>query len=267
MPATGRMWRSRPKLTPAKRFPCSWTATPWCKPRARIKGLTGAALADPEQRDSDALRAVSTVGVLRDRRDTLAGVGDDGDERLEDLRRVLVRGPSPVTVVIADADPTWPALYEAYAAALRSLLGVRLLLVDHIGSTSVPGLAAKPVIDIVAGIEDPDDEAAYLPHLVTAGWDLRVREPVHRCLRAEPADQRSDGGPVLPTNLHCYRPTSPEIGRYLRLRDRLRADPAARARYADLKRSLAIREWADMNLYANAKSPLIRELLGEPPED
>lgn len=108
-------------------------------------------------------------------------------ERLEELHRVLVHGPTPVTVVIADADPTWPTQYDAYATALQSLLGERLLMVEHIGSTSVPGLAAKPVIDIVAGIEDPDDEPAYLPDLVSAGWELRVREPGHRCLRAEPS--------------------------------------------------------------------------------
>jgi len=186
-------------------------------------------------------------------------------ERLEELHRVLVHGPTPVTVVIADADPTWPTQYDAYATALQSLLGERLRMVEHIGSTSVPGLAAKPVIDIVAGIEDPDDESAYLPDLVTAGWELRVREPGHRCLRAEPAVQRFDWGPTLPANLHCYRPSSPEISRYLHLRARLRADPAARSRYADLKRSLATRGWPDMNLYADAKGPLIRELLAEPP--
>lgn len=186
---------------------------------------------------------------------------------MEELHRVLVHGPTPVTVVIADADTTWPTQYEAYAAALQSLLGERLLMVEHIGSTSVPGLAAKPVIDIAAGIEDPDDEPAYLPDLVSAGWELRVREPGHRCLRAEPAVQRFDGEPTLPANLHCYQPSSPEISQYLQLRDRLRADPAARSRYADLNRSLATRRWADMNLYADAKGPLIRELLAEPPND
>lgn len=124
-----------------------------------------------------------------------------------------MRGPSPVTVVIADADPTWPGHYEAYAAALRALLGERLLLVDHIGSTSVPGLAVKPVIDIVAGIEDPDDEAAYLGDLVTAGWDLRVREPAHRCLRVEPAHRSPVAGRCDPANLHCCRPDSPEVVR------------------------------------------------------
>jgi GrpB-like predicted nucleotidyltransferase (UPF0157 family) len=186
-------------------------------------------------------------------------------ERLEELYRVLVHGPTPVTAVIADADPNRPAQYDAYATALQLLLGERMLMVEHIGSTSVPGLAAKPVIDIAAGIEDPDDEPAYLPDLVTSRWELRVREPGHRRLRADPAVQRSDWGPTLSANLHCYRPSSPEISQYLNLRDRLRADPAARYRYADLKRSLATRRWADMNLYADAKGPLIRELLAEPP--
>lgn len=181
---------------------------------------------------------------------------------------MLVRGLAPVTVVVIDADPTWPAHYETYAASLRSVLGERLRVVEHIGSTAVPGLAAKPVIDIVAAIDDPDDEPAYLPDLVAAGWDLRVRESGHRCLRFERPPSSADaaaGEPHVPANLHCYAPTSPEISWYLRLRDRLRADPVARARYADLKRSLAGREWPDMNLYADAKGPLIRELLTENP--
>lgn len=190
-------------------------------------------------------------------------MGSRGDERLDELRRVLVQGPTPVTVVVVDPDPAWPALYEAYAAGLRLALGDRLRLVEHIGSTAVADLPAKPVIDIVAGIDDPDDEAAYLPDLIGAGWDLRVREPGHRCLRAQasPPARRSDPQ-VVAANLHCYQPGSVEIDRYLRLRDRLRTDASARSRYADLKRSLAGREWPDMNLYADAKGPLIRELLG-----
>lgn len=81
---------------------------------------------------------------------------------------------------------------------------------------------------------------------------------------AEPDVPRPVGEPVLPANLHCYQPTSPESGQYPCLRNRLRADPAARAHYAELKRSLAAREWPNMNLYAETKVPLVRELLGGP---
>jgi GrpB-like predicted nucleotidyltransferase (UPF0157 family) len=95
----------------------------------------------------------------------------------EHLRQVLVRGLQPVRVELVEPNPAWPARYERYAATLRDVLGGRRRLLEHIGSTSVPGLEAKPVIDIVAGLDDPDDEPAYLPDLEAAGWDLRVREP------------------------------------------------------------------------------------------
>ncbi len=179
---------------------------------------------------------------------------------------MLVRGLSPVTVVIAEPDPAWPTLYEGYAAILRSVLGDRLLLIEHIGSTSVPGLAAKPVIDITAGIVDPDDEAAYLADLVTAGWDLRVNQPGHRCLRAEPADQRPEGRPALPANLHCYCPTSPDR----QVPTSAGPAPGRPRRPGQIRRPETVapnRDWPDMNLYADAKGPLIRELLGEASED
>jgi GrpB-like predicted nucleotidyltransferase (UPF0157 family) len=182
---------------------------------------------------------------------------EDGvaEPELEDhLRQVLVRGLQPIRVELVEPNPAWPARYLRYAATLRDVLGERLRLLEHIGSTSVPRLTAKPVIDIVAGLDDPDDEPAYLPDLETAGWDLRVREPGHRCLRG--------GDPEVPANLHCYRPDDPEVDRYLRFRERLRGDDADRERYANAKRALAGREWPDMNFYAEAKSSVIAEILG-----
>ncbi len=143
--------------------------------------------------------------------------------------------------------------YERCATRLRHVLGDRLLLIEHIGSTAVPGLAAKAVIDIVIGIVDPDDETSYLADLTCEGYDLRVREPGHRALRG--------GEPDAPVNLHCYRPDAFEVGRYLAFRDRLRADSIDRDRYAEVKRILADREWPDMNYYAEAKSQIIEEIL------
>ncbi|MBK1784711.1 GrpB family protein [Prauserella cavernicola] len=169
------------------------------------------------------------------------------------LSAKLVNGLRPTRVTLADHDPAWPARFEARASELRSILGERARLIEHIGSTSVPGLAAKPIIDIVVGIDDPDDEAAYLRDLEAAGYDPRVREPGHRCLRA--------GEPDEPVNLHCYPPDDVEVRRYLAFRDRLRANDADRELYEATKRKLAEREWADINYYAEAKRPVIFEIL------
>ncbi|MDT7682974.1 MAG: hypothetical protein QOG57_3284, partial [Pseudonocardiales bacterium] len=101
----------------------------------------------------------------------------------DQLAAMLVNGVRPTTVVLADYDPSWPVRYDEAADRLRAALGTRLRLIEHIGSTSVPGLIAKPILDIVSGIDDPDDEAGYFPDLHTAGYQPRVREPGHRCLK------------------------------------------------------------------------------------
>lgn len=151
-------------------------------------------------------------------------------------------------------DPAWPGLFEREAARIRGVLGDRVLLLEHIGSTSVPGLAAKPIIDILLVVADPADEAAYLAPLEQAGYRLRIREPdwhEHRLLK----------GPDTDINLHVYPPGNPETGRYLRFRDRLRADPADRALYERTKRALAARDWTYMQQYADAKSDVVEEIL------
>lgn len=169
------------------------------------------------------------------------------------LEETLVHGVVSVWVELVAYDTGWPASYDHYSRRLRATLGARMRLMEHIGSTAVPGLTAKRVIDIVLGIDDPEDEAAYIPDLVAIGYDLRVREPGHRCLRG--------GDPDLPVNLHCYRPDSVEVERYLQFRDRLRASDSDRELYASTKRGLAGREWPDMNYYAEAKSDVVQEIL------
>ncbi|WP_433275282.1 GrpB family protein [Pseudonocardia xinjiangensis] len=170
------------------------------------------------------------------------------------LSAILMRPLRPTRVVLAEYDPQWPVRFAARAADLRRILGDRARLIEHIGSTSVPGLAAKPIVDIVVGIDDPDDEPAYLPDLEAAGYEVRVREPGHRCLRI--------GEPDEPVNLHCYPPDDVETRRYLAFRNRLRASDADRDLYERTKRELAEREWRDINYYAEAKWPVIREILG-----
>jgi GrpB-like predicted nucleotidyltransferase (UPF0157 family) len=168
------------------------------------------------------------------------------------LDEVLVHGRTPATPVIVEYDDGRPARFAEHRARIVAALGGRARIVEHIGSTSVPGLAAKDVVDVLVGVDDPDDEAAYLPDLIAAGYELRVREPGHRALR-------ETGG--LRVNLHCYAPGDDEVATYRLLRDHLHTHPEARREYEATKRALAGREWPDMNHYAEAKGPTIRRLL------
>jgi len=160
------------------------------------------------------------------------------------LDEVLVGGQRPVVVELSPYDPRWPALFEEHRGRIVAALGE--VAVEHIGSTSVPGLAAKPVIDVQLVVPDLDAAVAALQ---PAGYPLRVREPGHRVVQG------------LGANVHLYEPGDPEPATVRRLRDRLRTDPSARQRYEDVKRSLTGRRWPDMNHYAAAKSDVIAELL------
>lgn len=177
------------------------------------------------------------------------------EDRATELRRVLVNGLTPTVVEICDYDPTWVARFEALRDAIADRLGARAIRIEHIGSTSVPGLAAKDRVDICVTVHDPQHEAAYLPDLIELGWRLSAVEPNHRALRhGEPAT----------ANLHVYPDDSIEVTNYLLFRDWLRTHPADLGRYETLKRELAARgEWPDMNFYADAKGPLIREILAK----
>jgi ElaA protein len=170
------------------------------------------------------------------------------------LDRVLVHGRQPARVRIVDYDPGWPERFRAERDRIVHALGPRALAVHHIGSTAVPGLAAKDRVDVCVEVADPDDEGAYLPDLFGAGYALRVVEPGHRCLA-----RADDEEPA--TNVHVYAEGDAEVTANLRFRDQLRRDEGDRRRYEELKRSLAEREWPDVNHYADAKGGLIREIL------
>jgi GrpB-like predicted nucleotidyltransferase (UPF0157 family) len=174
----------------------------------------------------------------------------------EDLARVTVgavrRLDGPVT--LEEYDPAWGRRYATLARRIREVLGQTLLLVEHVGSTSVPGLAAKPIIDIVAAVQDSADEAAYVPPLEAEGYSLRIREPhwyEHRMLKGGDED----------VNLHVFSGGCPEIERMLAFRDRLRAEPAERDRYATVKRELAARHWRHVQNYADAKTAVVDEIM------
>jgi GrpB-like predicted nucleotidyltransferase (UPF0157 family) len=152
-------------------------------------------------------------------------------------------------------DPTWPAQYEAVAARIRAAIGSTAVVLEHAGSTSVPGLAAKNQIDVVLGVADSTDEAAYVPALEAAGFEFALREPEwfeHRLFR----------GTNPKTNLHVFSADCDEIGRMLLFRDWMRRRPADRELYEREKRRLARQSWATMQDYADAKTGIVREIVG-----
>jgi GrpB-like predicted nucleotidyltransferase (UPF0157 family) len=175
----------------------------------------------------------------------------DADELNTILDQVLVGGREHRPIVIADYDPSWPARFEAERERVQGALGPAALRIEHIGSTSVPGLAAKPIIDLLVEVADVEDEAAFVPALEGVGYVLRVREPDHRMLRTPERD----------VHVHVWATGDAEVERHLRFRDRLRESAEDRAAYEALKRELARRDWEDMNHYADAKGPLIEEIL------
>ena len=164
----------------------------------------------------------------------------------------------PMTeIVITDYDPSWPDLAGDEIRRISEALGTQFVSIEHVGSTSVPGLPAKPIIDLDLAVPDPTDEAAYIPHLEAAGYEFRFRERVwheHRFLRRD----------VPHVNLHVFGPDSPELIRHRLLRDWLRTHPADAAEYARVKRDSATASNAsaeDVMAYNRRKEPFIRDLL------
>ena len=157
-------------------------------------------------------------------------------------------------IQIVDYDPLWPEVFLREADRIRTLLRCRALQIEHTGSTSVPGLAAKPIIDILLVVADSSDEPAYLPILERTGYSLRLREPDWH-------EHRMFKGPAADINLHVFSSGCPEIKRILKFRDWLRSNAADRDLYERTKRDLAEKEWADVQDYADAKTAVIEEIL------
>jgi GrpB-like predicted nucleotidyltransferase (UPF0157 family) len=170
------------------------------------------------------------------------------------MDEVLIGGIEKRDIVIVDYDPRWPGQFQKHAEIVSRVLGTKALAIEHVGSTSVPELAAKPIIDILILVEDAADEAAYLPALVEAGYVLRVREPdwhQHRMFRT----------PELDVHIHIFSRGCVEVTRMLAFRDRLRANVDDRHLYESIKRNLAKQEWPDMNAYARAKTEVVEQII------
>ena len=162
--------------------------------------------------------------------------------------------PLSAPIAIVDYDPQWPVAFRAAAEKIRAALGERALRKEHVGSSSVPDLPAKPVIDILLVVVDSADESAYAPPLDSAGYTLRIREPAwfeHRLFK----------GPENRVNVHVFSAGCPEIARMLAFRDWLGIQQSDRELYARTKRALAQQDWKYTQNYADAKTAVISEIL------
>jgi GrpB-like predicted nucleotidyltransferase (UPF0157 family) len=208
---------------------------------------------DPTSRDAD----TTARGETKEQTPATEGAPATTDEiREQEILAVrigqvpLLNGP----IYIAEYDPEWPRLFVREAERVRAALGDHAVLLEHVGSTSVPGLAAKPLIDMLLVVPDSADEPAYVPPLEAVGYVLRIREPdwyEHRVFK----------GPDTDVNLHVFSPGCVEIDRMLRFRDWLRGNAADRELYERAKRELARRDWKYTQNYADAKTTVVEGIL------
>ncbi len=164
----------------------------------------------------------------------------------------LKRHDAPVTIV--EYDPQWPVLFAREEARIRAALGDKVVRLEHTGSTSVPGLAAKPIIDMTLVVPDSSDESSYVPQLEAAGYRLVIREPdwfEHRVFK----------GPDTNVNLHTFSEGSPEVDRMVGFRDWLRTNDEDRDLYERTKRDLATRTWQYIQHYADAKTAVVEDII------
>ena len=178
---------------------------------------------------------------------------DTSEEKMKKARI----GPLKVhnaTIDLFEYDSNWPILFQKEKAQLESILGGRALTIEHVGSTSVPGLIAKPIIDMLLVVQNSAEESSYVPDLEAAGYILRIREPdwfEHRLFK----------GPDTSINLHTFSKGSSEIDKMLLFRDYLRSHPDERDLYANTKRKLAKRTWKYIQHYADAKTEVVESII------
>ena len=195
----------------------------------------------PEQLDADA-RARLQAETLRAQFPDMEFTA--GSTRADDL------------IEVAAYDERWPVRFAERRKRLAAALGMVAVRIEHVGSTAVPGLAAKPIIDIQVSVADTEDEAAYRSAIESTGLQLRLREPGRRYFRP-PADRPRD------VHVHVCEAGSAWELEHLLFRDYLRAQPAARLAYAELKRDLAGRYPDDRLAYTDAKSAFTLDALDD----
>ena len=187
---------------------------------------------------------------------------DDVEAYDEQLAEIMVAGVDQTLrgkIEIADYDPEWPRLYAREEERIRSILADRVVRIEHAGSTSVPDLPAKPIVDIVLEVPDAGDEDGYLGDMEAAGYVLTIRE-------SDWLEHRLFKGPDTNINLHVFSAGCPETDKMVLLRDWLRTNAPDRELHARTKRDLAARDWKYVQQYADAKTAVVEEILARAQE-
>ena len=179
------------------------------------------------------------------------------EDRLKQIEKAWVKEPPKLTapIVFVEYDPSWPELYAREEARIRSILGDRVVRIEHTGSTSVPGLAAKPIIDITMTVADVTDESAFADDLVAGGYRqvIREREP-------EWWDHAVFKGPDTNVNLHVFSAGCTELDRMVGFREWLRTHDDDRDLYESVKRELVTRQWTYVQEYADQKTEVVEAI-------
>lgn len=174
----------------------------------------------------------------------------------EYVKKVVVSGniEHNQTILLKPYDDRWPALFKREKNRISKILKDRALMIEHIGSTSVPGLTAKPIIDILLVVEDAGKEELYVNDLCEHGYILRIKEPDFE-------NHHMFKGPDTDINLHVFSKGSKEIEKYLLFRNYLRHHADARQLYEDTKKELAKKTWKYVQNYADAKTDVVQKIL------
>jgi GrpB-like predicted nucleotidyltransferase (UPF0157 family) len=169
-------------------------------------------------------------------------------------------------VVVVPYDPRWPDLYEGARAKLAAVLGNAAVAIEHIGSTAVPGLAGKPIIDIMVGVRSLEDDQPLIDALVGLGYEYVAETnppmPFRRFFRRRDV-RLAPGFPRAGYHVHMVERTHEFWATHLAFRDHLRAHPEDAAAYERLKRELAERFRSERERYTDAKGDFIAAVLAK----
>lgn len=165
-------------------------------------------------------------------------------------------------IVVSDYDPTWPRQYEEERARIEAALGAVALTIEHVGSTAVPGLVSKPIIDILVGVHDLQ-EARSIAIGAFARIGYRYMAEYEVWLPGEMLFRKTNARGLWTHHVHLMESSSPRWDELVLIRDYLRKHPHMARAYGELKTALAAAFCEDIAGFREAKGPFLRTVLAK----